>query len=200
MATSVVHRIMVHATEATELPTPGPDRGSNYAAAALQGAGWFCVGSIQNGDDGDIDSESVERTNYNEGTSINPPGSQTRQGYVMRKSGVDEFTFTAYDIDAGVFALDSTVAEVAPGSGVYEQQGTQVYRSIAVEIDGLLVDWYPRVLLTITGDTAGYGPGDDAVGKLTFTAKVLDYDGTDGSLGAYVKSGCWRVYKPVPAT
>jgi len=163
--------------------------------ATLQGAGWFTIGSIQNGDDGDIDSESVERTNYNEGVSINPPGSQTRQGFIMRKSGVDEFTFTAYDIDAGVFALDSTVAELAPGSGVYEQQGTQVYRSVAVEIDGLLVDWYPRVLLTITGDTAGYGPGDDAVGKLTFTAKVMDYDGTAGALGAYVKSGCWRAYK-----
>lgn len=195
MATSVVHRIMVHATEAAELPGPAPDRGSNYDAAALQGAGWFTIGSIQNGDDGDIDSETVERTNYNEGVSINPPGSQTRQGFIMRKSGVDELTFTAYDIDAGVFALDSTVAEVTPGLGVYEQQGTQVYRSLAVEIDGLLVDWYPRVLLTITGDTAGYGPGDDAVGKLTFTAKVMDYDGTAGLLGAYVKSGCWRVYK-----
>ena len=199
MATSVVHRIAVHAAEGTELP-PLPARGENFAVATLQGAGWFCIGSIQNGDDGDIDSESVERTNYNEGVSINPPGSQTRQGFIMRKSGVDEFTFTAYDIDAGVFALDSIVAEVTPGSGVYEQQGTQVYRSVAVEIDGLLVDWYPRVLLTITGDTAGYGPGDDAVGKLTFTAKVLDYDGTDGALGAYVKSGCLRIYKPVPAT
>jgi len=194
MATSVVHRIAVHATEGTELP-PLPARGANFDVATLQGAGWFTIGSIQNGDDGDIDSESVERTNYNEGVSINPPGSQTRQGFIMRKSGVDEFTFTAYDIDAGVFALDSTVAELAPGSGVYEQQGTQVYRSVAVEIDGLLVDWYPRVLLTITGDTAGYGPGDDAVGKLTFTAKVMDYDGTAGALGAYVKSGCWRAYK-----
>ena len=200
MATSVVHRIMVHATEGTELPTPRPARGANFAVATLQGAGWFTIGSIQNGDDGDIDSESVERTNYNEGVSINPPGSQTRQGFIMRKSGVDELTFTAYDIDAGVFALDSTVAEVVPGLGVYEQQGTQVYRSLAVEIDGLLVDWYPRVLLTITGDTAGYGPGDDAVGKLTFTAKVMDYDGMDGALGIYVKSGCWRIYKPVPAS
>ena len=200
MATSVVHRIAVHATEGTELP-PLPERGDNFAVATLQAAGWFCIGSIQNGDDGDIDSESVERTNYNEGVSINPPGSQTRQGFIMRKSGVDEFTFTAYDIDSGVFALDSTVAEVVPGSGVYEQQGTQVYRSIAVEIDGLLVDWYPRVLLTITGDTAGYGPGDDAVGKLSFTAKVMDYDGTnDGKAGLYVKSGCWRIYKPVPAS
>ena len=156
MATSVVHRIMVHATEACWLPDPLPNRGSNYDPTALQNGGWFTIGSIQNGDDGDIDSESVERTNYNEGTSINPPGSQTRQGFIMRKSGVDEFTFTAYDIDSGVFALDSTVAEVIPGSGVYEQQGTQVYRSVAVEIDGLLVDWYPRVLLTITGDTAGW--------------------------------------------
>jgi hypothetical protein len=200
MATSVVHRIAVHATEATALPSGLPDRGSNYTAADFQNDNWFTIGSIQNGDDGDIDSESVERTNYNEGVSINPPGSQTRQGYIMRKSGVDEFTFTCYDVDAGVFALDSTVAEVGTGTGIYEQQGTQVYRSIAVEIDGLLVDWYPRVLLTITGDTAGYGPGDDAVGKLTFTAKVMDYDGTGGTLGAYVKSGCWRIYKPAAGT
>jgi hypothetical protein len=156
--------------------------------ATLQAAGWFTVGSIQKGDSGDIDSESVEVTPFQEGVSINPPGSQTRQGFIMRKSGVDEVTFTCYDVDSGIFALDSTVAETAEGSGIYEQQGTQAYRSMLIEVGGLYLDWYPRVLLTITSDTAGYGPGDDAVAKLGFTAMVMDYE------AGGVLSGRHRIY------
>ena len=196
MATGVVTRIAVHPASGTVEPTL-PAKGAEYAAATLQGAGWFTLGSIQNGDDGDIDSEAVAAAPYREGVSINPPGSQTRQGYVMRKSGVDEVTFVAYDADAGVFQLDSTVAETSEGSNTYEQQGAQVYRSMMVEVGGLYVDWYPRVLLSITGDEAGYGPGDDAVAKLSFTAMVMDYD--DGA-GLVCKSGRLRKYLQTAAS
>jgi hypothetical protein len=174
MATGVIERICIFPTEGQNVTAPA--KGETLVPATLQDAGWFTVGSIQKGDSGDIDSESVVVSPFREGVSINPPGSQTRQGYIMRKSGVDEVTFTCYDVDSGVFALDSTVVEVGEGSGIYEQQGTQVYRSMLIEVGGLYLDWYPRVLLSITSDEAGYGPGDDAVAKLGFTAMVMDYE------------------------
>jgi len=189
MATTIIKRISIHPAENTLPPLPHPAQGEAYDAATLQNAGWITIGSVQNGDNINISSDTVKPTYFDEGTEINPPGAQTRQGYIQRKSGVDTLEFGTYDVGEEAFALDSNVAETSPGSGTYEHQGTQTYRSMLIETEtGLFIDRYPRAKLGITGESIGYGPGDDAAGAFTFTANIRDSETTG------VKSGRHRSY------
>lgn len=188
MATTVIRNIFINPQAEVACPTL-PNKGEFFNLTTLKNAGWVALGSIQEGADGDLDSEAVTQTPFNEGVAINPPGSQTLQGWINRKSGIQSVEFTAYDVDEAVYALSSTVAETGVGTGVYDHTKQQTYRSMLIETEtGLFVDWYPRVMLAITDETAGYGPGDDAVAKLKFTATVLDSD------AAACNGGRFRAY------
>lgn len=174
MATTVIRNIFINPVAEVECPDL-PAKGEFFTLATLKNDGWIALGSIQEGADGDLDSEAVKQTPYNEGVAINPPGAQTLQGFINRKSGIQSVEFTAYDVDEAVYALSSTVEETGTGTGIYDHVKQQTYRSMLIETEtGLFVDWYPRVMLAITDESAGYGPGDDAVAKLKFTATVLD--------------------------
>jgi hypothetical protein len=172
MGTSVVHRISIHATAETALPTP-PVLGANYVQATLSAAGWFTIGSRANGDDADIDSESIDVTPIHEGVTVRPAGSLAAQRYITRHAGIDEVTFTAYDLDEDVWELDSNMDVT---SNVAERTATQTNRAMMIERDGICVEYYPNIVLHIVGEPGGYGPGDDAVSKLEFRAKVLQGD------------------------
>lgn len=172
MATSVVHRISIHDTMGTAPPTE-PALGSNYDAATLQAAGWVTIGSVDMGDDCNLDSESIEQSPLFEGVEILPPGSLTRNKTIVRHNGIDEVTFTAYDVSQDCCELESTTTT----EGAVITRGRDVvYRSMLIEVDGIRSDFYPRVLLRISSEPGGYGPGDDAVMKTEFTAIVHNYD------------------------
>lgn len=192
MATSIIHRISVHPSAGAALPTL-PALGSNYVAATLQSAGWTTIGSVDLGDDCNLDSESVEQTPLFEATEILPPGSLARNDTIVRHNGIDEITFTAYDVSQDCVELESTTT----ADGVEVTRGRDVtYRSVLVEIMGLRVDYYPRVLLRISAEPGGYGPGDDAVNKTEFTGIVHAYDYTTHA-GAYtddVPTGRVQIY------
>lgn len=174
MATSVVHRITVFDAEEFSskydtLKAAAPDYGDNYSAAALKAQGGFCIGSRAAGDDADIDTESITPEMIHEGVTVRPAGALTNQRYITRHAGVDELTFTAYDVVQDVFELDSNVATTGQES---QRTATQTNRALIVEIDGIRADVYPNVVLHIVEEEGGYGPGDDAVNKYGFRAKI----------------------------
>lgn len=177
MATTVIARVAIHPWEGAIIPTPLPTIGNQFDPTVLQQAGWFTLGSIQNGDDGDISGEPVVPKPFRDMVRIKAPGAQTTQGIILRSSGIEEVIFGAYDISEGVTLLDSTMAETSEDSGEYERQGSFVYRSLLVEYHGKYIDLYPRVFLSITDNEAGYGPGDDAAATTVFSALVVDYPG-----------------------
>ena len=172
MSTSVVYRISVHATAETAKPT-APALGANLDYATLNAAGWVCIGSVARGDDADIDSEGVEMTMLHEGVVVRPPGALTSDRYITRHAAIDEVTFTAYDITEDVFTLDSNMSVTAH---VGERTTTQTNRAMIIERDGILFDYFPNVVLHVVGEPGGFGPGDDAVSKCNFRAKVLSTD------------------------
>lgn len=191
MATSVIHRISIHPTAGTAPPTT-PDLGSNYDAATLQGAGWVTLGSVDLGDSGDLDSESVTQTPEQEVTEIRPPGSLARKDTIVRHNSITEIAFVAYDIAQDIVALDSTASEA--GANVTRGR-TVTYRSVLIEVTGKRCDWYPKVKLDITGEPGGFGPGDDAVMKTEFTGKPHSYEGTtDGVYATDVPTGRVQTY------
>jgi hypothetical protein len=172
MSTTVIKRISV-SDYGTVIPSPFA---WPYDAAALVAGGWFPIGSRDNGDSADINSDAIKIKPLNEGSTINPPGSQTAQGFIKRKGGIKTVGFSAYDVAREIWALDSCVA-ANPTSGIPEAsevQGVQTYRSLLVEFEnGEFMHWYPKVLLSIIGETGGYGPGDAAVCTLEFEADVF---------------------------
>lgn len=175
MATSVVHRISVFnaddfTTAITAIRGATPAYGSNFTAATLKALGGFCIGSRDRGDDADIDSEAVEVTPIHEGVTIRPAGSINATKYITRHAGIETVAWIAYDVAQGVFELDSNVTS----DGVECQRDvTQVNRAIFIEYDGERIDCYPNVVLHITEEPGGFGPGDDAVNKYGFTGQVL---------------------------
>jgi hypothetical protein len=176
MATSVVHRISVHATASTAPPT-APALNANLEAVTLEGDGWVTIGSIDRGDDCDIDSESVTITPLREGTTILPPGSLAPRRHISRHAGISELAFTCYDISEEVLALDSHMTVT---SHVGEYVTTQTERAVLVERDGICYEYYPSVVLNSTDQPGGFGPGDDAVSKVAFTGNVLGTDDIPG--------------------
>ena len=190
MATSVIHRISVHPTAGTTPPTI-PTLGNNYSYATLQAAGWVTIGSVDLGDDCNLDSESIGQVPLFEATEILPPGSLTRNDTIVRHNGIDEITFTAYDVSQDLVELDST----ASVDGVQVTRDRNVtYRSVLVEITGLRCDYYPRVLLRISNEPGGFGPGDDAVCKTEFTGSVHAYNTDQGAYVYDVPTGRVQTY------
>jgi hypothetical protein len=190
MATSVIHRISVHPTAGTTPPAV-PALGSNYDYATLQAAGWVTIGSVDLGDDCNLDSESIGQVPRFEATEILPPGSLTCNDTIVRHNGIDEITFTAYDVSQDVVELDST----ASVDGVQVTRDRNVtYRSVLIEITGLRADYYPRVLLRVANEPGGFGPGDDAVCKTEFVGKVHNYTTDHGAYNEDVPTGRVQTY------
>ena len=181
MGTSVVHRVTIldasdYAAAIATLKASLPAKGSNFTATQLKAVGGFCIGRRDRdpADDADIDSENVTVTPIHEGVHIRAAGSQTREKYIPRHNGIDEVTFSAYDIEEGVFELDSTVVD---DDGDVQRTATQTDRAILIERDGYVLEGYPKVVLLITGEPGGFGPGDDAASKYDFTGYICKATG-----------------------
>lgn len=173
MATSVIHRISVHPIAETVPLKPYPDYGDNFDAEDLQSANWVCLGSRDRGDDANLDSESIGIIPIREGVNVRAAGALTNEAYIQRHNGISEITFTAYEATQNVFALDSSVVEgEGDDLGIAARSAKCVYRAVLVEVDGIRFDYYPRVALYVTNESAGFGPGDDAVHKYAFTGIV----------------------------
>lgn len=181
MATSVVHRISVcdaddFDTVLAALRLAKPDLNSNYAATTFTGAGCFCIGSRDRGDGADIDSESVEATPIVDGVTVRPAGSLNATKYITRHNGIEEITWTCYDVAQDVFELDSNASTDESLTSECQRSTTQTNRAVFIEYDGIRLDCYPNVVLHISAEPGGFGPGDDAVNKYTFTGQVLGTD------------------------
>lgn len=179
--TSVVHRISVHPTAETSPPS-APALNANLAAATLIAAGWTTIGSKDRGDDCDIDSDKVTVNFMKEGTKILPPGSLTARKSINRHAGASDLAFVAYDVAEDIISLDSNMDVTSHNA---EFTTTQTERAVLIEYDGLKWQYFPKVVLNITKSEGGFGPGDDAVAKASFTGDVLGTDTYPGGVNEY---------------
>ena len=104
MATNFVWRILVANAAETAAPT-APSLGSNIASIS----GYTSIGSIDRGDDANLDSESVDITFFDEDGEIRAPVALTREDIVPMQNGVDSFSSTCYDAAQAVLALASDI-------------------------------------------------------------------------------------------
>jgi hypothetical protein len=192
MSTSVIHRISVNPEAGALSPEVNPVAGSNYAAADLQALGWVTIGSKDNGDDCDLDSETVSQVPNFEGAEVKAPGALNRSKTIVRHNGIDEITWIAYDVSEAIAELSSTAGDL--GGGSIHESAEVTYRSVLIEIDGIRADYYPRVLLRISDESGGFGPGDDAATKTEFTAIVHSYSADQGDLAVDIPSGRIKGY------
>lgn len=172
MAT-IIHRVAIHTTAGSVIPALA-DKGAMISKSAWSSAGFKTIGAVFGGDDGDLDSDSIDPSYFNEGVDIHPPGSPVRTGHVARQFGIDTVQFVAYDTSQAIFMLNSYGQVADSGDGnVVDYAAAPTYRALAIEYLGEQVLYFPKVILTITGSPGGFGPGDDAVAKFQFEAKVF---------------------------
>lgn len=162
MATNFVWRILVANAAETAAPT-APSIGSNIASIS----GYTSIGSIDRGDDANLDSESVDITFFDEDGEIMAPVALTREDIVPMQNGVDSFTFTCYDAAQAVLALASDIDTTGASS---EKTLITTHRTVVIEINGLLYDYFPNVKLGVTALPAGIG--SDGASKIEFIGKV----------------------------
>jgi hypothetical protein len=160
MATNFVRRILIaDAANATQLTAP--NRGSNISTIT----GWTAIGATAKGDDGNLDSDAVEYSCFDEVGVVQSPISLVPEDVVPFQNGIESFGFTCYDASEAVIELAS---DVTVTSNVAQKTLATVKRSVIVEVNGLFFDYFPNVELSITAMPNGLTD----VSKLTFMARV----------------------------
>lgn len=161
MPTNFIWRILVADAAETAAPT-APSIGSNIASIS----GYTSIGSVDRGDDANLDSESVNITFFDEDGEIMAPVALTREDTVPMRNGADSFSFTCYDAAQAVLALASDISTSGASS---EKTLITVHRTVVIEINGLLYDYFPNVKVGITELPAGIG--SDGASKILFSGK-----------------------------
>jgi hypothetical protein len=173
MSTNFIWRILVAPAAETAAPT-APALGSNIASIS----GYTAIGSTARGDDANLDEESVDISFFDEDGEIMAPVSLTREDIVPMQNGVDSFGFTCYDATQAVLALASDIDTSGANSS---KTLITVHRTVVIEVNGLLFDYFPNVKLGIVNLPAGIAA--DGASKIEFVGKVC--------AGATIPGG-WR--------
>jgi hypothetical protein len=161
--TNFINKIYIHATGETALPTL-PSKGANITSYS----GAVAIGSRQGGDGADLDSESVTVTLFDEFGEVMAPRSLTREDMLYFANGVDTVEFTAYDGSEALLTLASTFTVAA---NVLEPTAATTKRTVAIEVNGLWVDYFPSCVVAVTQFSGAYAGDKSAVSKTTFTVR-----------------------------
>jgi hypothetical protein len=156
--TSLINRIAVHAAAETALPTL-PAKRANIAKSAWTTATFVTLGSImrgEGGDNADINDDSVEATTERVVEEIFQTRGLQREEINLLKNRIDTISIRCEDASAALFALAS---DITITSNVATFAKTLTYRTLAIEINGLFIDYYPKVAIFIENPTAGFGEG-----------------------------------------
>lgn len=146
--TNFIHRIGIHASAETALPSL-PSKGSNMSSTT----GFVIIGTIQDGDDADLDGGDVVATFFDESGEVHPPRSLTREDIVNFRNGIESVAFTAYDGSEALLALASNLSAAA---NITEAVATNTRRTMFVEVNGRWSDYYPDCDVRMITSGGGY--------------------------------------------
>lgn len=162
--TGVIRRIGIGAAEAALGTLPAPGANINWG-----GEGWSdftVIGDRNQGDLADLDEDAMNLSPFNESLVINPPLSQAPEDEIVFKNGMETFGFACYSIGLEALRLSSTTVVA---DNVVTEGLTLTKKSIAVEITGIAVHYFPATRIRITGFPAAI----KTLAKLTFEATVF---------------------------
>lgn len=173
--TNFIWRILVGDEANMALPTI-PSAGSNFASIS----GYTAIGSIDRGDDADLDEDTVDIAYFDEDGEVMAPVALSRIDTVALRNGVDSFSFVCYDASKLVMGLASDIVQ----SGEESQKSlVTVKRTVIIEVNGLYADYFPNVHLKLITGKAGIAA--DGAARTEFMAKC--------NRGTVVTSGHKRV-------
>ena len=140
--TSVIHQIGIHATGGTAQPAAP----LKFAHIDLATATFVVLRSAQDGDDGDLDSESVTNPFVRVYAPVQPPLSLGVEDYVYKGGAVQPFEFMCYDGREELLELDSGIVIA---SNIAQLAATATKRAVCIEVNGLWVDYFPSCIVNV---------------------------------------------------
>jgi hypothetical protein len=161
--TRVINRIAIHATAETALPTL-PAKRANIAKSAWTTATYKTLGSVaRGGDDADINDESVEMTTERVVEEIFQTRGLQREDIILLKNRIDNFVITCEDASE---ALTLLASDISITSNKATFAATLTYRTVAIEVNGLFIDYFPKCAIFIENPSAGFGEDGKATLQL----------------------------------
>lgn len=164
-STNVIRKIAFGAAAEQALPTlPALNGEIDWSALA---ATWpYVLGSIEDGDLGDLDEDDIDCEEREETLEVDPPLRQNREDEIIFKNGSDMFSFATYTYKGEILALDSTATRA---TGVTQKTKVATRRACIIEIAGIGVDYYPSVRIKVVGRPGGI----KKLSKVNFECKVF---------------------------
>lgn len=147
--TNIINRIALHATAETALPTL-PAAGSNISTADWGTAGYVTMGGRNSrGDDYDFDEEEVNilsvENNY---ADISAPLSDGLDARHILSRKLNDIELNLYDIDTAILSMDSAI-DLTSSVLKWDDPTSPTYRSVAVEIYGEGIFYFPKCFVTL---------------------------------------------------
>ena len=147
MDTSVLNRICVHPTAGTALPAD-VGAGSNIARATWSSAGWVTIRSIlHDSDDADLVDGTLSMEPLGEIIGLKSPLSQGMEEYIMIGNAIQAVSFGVYGASDTVMDLSSVMSTTSQET---KYLNAMTNRAVAVEWNGVFVDYYPNVVAVWT--------------------------------------------------
>lgn len=161
--TNLISRVAIHATASSALPTLAV-KGANIAKSAWTTATWKTGGSVaRHGDDFDINEESIEYTIERVVQEIMQTRGIQREDLVLLQNRITEFAITCEDGREALWTLASDIS-VASNEATFDD--ALAFRAVAIEVNGLWIDYFPKCAVFIDNATAGYGEDGKAITTL----------------------------------
>lgn len=161
--TSLINRVAIHATAETALPTLAAKR-ANIAKSAWTIATFKTIGSIQRGaDDIDMGGDGIELTTERVVQEIMQTRGLQREDLILLQDRIMEFTIPCEDASEELFTLASDIS-VTTNEATYATGLT--FRAVAIEVNGLFIDYFPKCAVFIDTPSAGYGEDGKALTNL----------------------------------
>jgi len=161
--TSLINRIAIHPTAESALPTI-PAKRVNITKAAWTTATFKTLGSVaRHGDDGDITDESIEMTTERIVQEIMTTRGMQREDLILLQNRITEFTVVCESPNEAIFGLASDIA-ITSHEATFDD--ALAFRAVAIEVNGLWIDYFPKCAVFIDSPSAGYGEDGKALVNL----------------------------------
>lgn len=161
--TSLISRVAIHATASSALPTL-PAKGANIAKSAWTTATWKTGGSVaRHGDDFDINDESIEYTVERAVEEIMQTRGLQREDLILLQNRITEFSIACEDGREALWNLASDIS-ITSNEATFDE--ALAFRAVAIEVQGLWIDYFPKCGVFIDSLSAGYGEDGKAITTL----------------------------------
>lgn len=158
--TSLISRVAIHATASSALPTL-PAKGVNIAKSAWTTATFKTLGSVsRHGDDADITDDSIEMTTERVVQEIMQTRGMQRDDIILLQNRITEFSIVCEDASETLMALASDIA-ITSNEATFDE--ALAFRAVAIEVNGLWIDYFPKCAVFVDSPSAGYGEDGKAM-------------------------------------